>query len=77
MPLGKFSLFTAVGTALWSFILAFAGRMLGENWHLVSDFIDKYENIVLVVVVLAFVYFIYTRWRAINRSKPEAEGERA
>lgn len=77
MPLGKFSLFTAVGTALWSFILAFAGRMLGENWHLVSDFIDRYENIVLIVAVLAFVYFIYTRWRTLNRSKPEAEGERA
>jgi len=74
MPLGKFSLYTAVGTALWSFILAFAGRMLGDNWYLVSDFIDKYENIVLIVVVLAFAYFIYTRWRTLNRSQAKAEG---
>jgi membrane protein DedA with SNARE-associated domain len=74
MPLGKFSLYTAVGTALWSFILAFAGRMLGDNWYLVSDFIDKYENIVLVVVVLAFAYFVYTRWRTLNRSQAKAEG---
>jgi membrane protein DedA with SNARE-associated domain len=74
MPLGTFSVYTAVGTALWSFILAFAGRMLGENWHLVSDFIDNYEHIVMIVAVLAFVYFVFTRWRAMQRSKVEAEG---
>jgi membrane protein DedA with SNARE-associated domain len=74
MPLGTFSVYTAVGTALWSFLLAFAGRMLGENWHLVSDFIDNYEHVVIIVAVLAFVYFVFTRWRALQRSKVEAEG---
>jgi membrane protein DedA with SNARE-associated domain len=74
MSLGKFSLYTAVGTALWSFILAFAGRLLGENWRMVADFIDRYETVVLIVVALAFVYFVYTRWRALSRSKSEAEG---
>ena len=75
MPLGKFSLFTAVGTALWSLLLAFAGRMLGESWHLVSDFIDRYETLVLIVVAVAFVYFIYTRWRTLHASKAKAEAE--
>ena len=72
MNIGKFTLYTAVGTALWSFVLAFAGRMLGENWSLVADFIDKYETIVLVVCVVAVVVFVINRVLKLRKQKAEA-----
>lgn len=56
-----FTLFTAVGTALWSLVLALAGRLLGESWPVVSEFIDKYQNFVLVLLALLVFYFIATR----------------
>ncbi len=70
MPVGRFAFYTAVGTALWSFLLAFAGRLLGAQWALVAEFIDRYQNIVIVVTVLAIVYFFFSRWRQRNRRDP-------
>ena len=61
MNLAKFSIYTILGTALWSFILSFAGRLLGEQWPVITDFINTYQNIVLVVGFLVVVIFIATR----------------
>lgn len=73
MPLGRFCAYTAVGTALWSFLLAFAGRLLGENWPLVAEFIDTYEHAVIVLVVVAGVAFIGSRlWQLRRQAKPSA-----
>lgn len=67
MHVGRFALYTALGTALWSFVLAFAGRLLGENWALVSEFIGQYEHLVILFCVLAVVAFIV--FRLIKRKK--------
>ena len=61
MPMPRFLLYTALGTALWSFVLAFAGRLLGESWPVVADFINQYQNIVLVLGVLAVIAFVAKR----------------
>lgn len=57
----KFSLYTVLGTALWSFVLSFGGRLLGEQWGVIADFINAYQNIVLVAAVLLVAYFIFSR----------------
>lgn len=66
MHLGRFCFYTALGTALWSFLLAFAGRLLGSNWHLVADIIDQYETLVLVACVLIGLAFVIARLRKLN-----------
>ncbi len=63
MNLGRFNLYTAVGTALWSFLLALAGYLLGKNWPLVMDWVGRYEKIVLVLVVGAVIFFVVSRLR--------------
>ena len=57
----RFSLYTAIGTALWSFLLAFAGYLLGQSWPLVSQWISRYEKVILMLVVLAAVAFVAKR----------------
>ena len=61
MNLAKFSFFTVLGTALWSFVLAIGGRILGERWPLIADFINTYQNIVLAVAIVLVLYFIISR----------------
>jgi len=63
MNLPRFSLYTAIGTALWSFLLAFAGYLLGQNWPLVMDWIGRYEKVVIGLVVLAVIVFVVQRLR--------------
>lgn len=61
MNFAKFSFFTILGTALWSFILSFSGRLLGEQWPLIADFINTYQNVVLVIAIVAVVFFVAYR----------------
>jgi len=61
MKIGKFSFYTVLGTALWSFILALGGRLLGEQWPLIAEWINTYQNIVLVVAVGIVLFFIASR----------------
>lgn len=56
-----FSIYTAAGTAIWSFILTFAGRILGENWPVISTFIKKYEKGVLIAGIALVAIFFVTR----------------
>ncbi len=61
MDITKFSFFTILGTALWSFLLALGGKLLGEQWPLIAEFINTYQNIVLVVTGTAVFLFIGSR----------------
>jgi membrane protein DedA with SNARE-associated domain len=67
MSFAKFSFYTILGTALWSFVLSFGGRLLGEQWPLIADFINTYQNVVLVLAVFAVLIFI--GYRLIRKSK--------
>ena len=53
-----FSVYTLVGTAVWSTILALAGYFLGSKWEIVSEYVAKYEKIILVILVLIAVWYI-------------------
>jgi membrane protein DedA with SNARE-associated domain len=67
MPLPRFLLFTTLGAAIWSGVLAYAGVVLGENWAEVIEFVDRYQTLTLVVfAVIAVVLvgaFVYSRMR--------------
>lgn len=61
MNLIRFNLYTIVGTALWSFLLALAGYLLGSNWPLVSTWIGRYEKLILGVGCAAILAFVLRR----------------
>jgi len=61
MNLGYFGAYTAVGTALWSFLLALAGYLLGRGWELVSIWVSRYEKAALIVGILVVVVFFARR----------------
>lgn len=61
MALGRFAVYTALGTGLWSFALAFAGHLLGQNWHVVSEWLNRYEKAVAVILIIVVVVFIGRR----------------
>lgn len=62
MPLGRFTLLSAVGSGLWNALLIWAGWFLGANWSVVSDFVGQVSNVLLVALVVAAVPFLFW-WR--------------
>lgn len=64
MSMIRFLGFTALGTGLWSFLLAWAGRALGANWSLVADIVSRYQDVVMVLLVAAALLFVMRRLRS-------------
>ena len=68
MPLGRFTLLTTLGSGTWNALLIGAGWLLGANWSRVTDFVGQVSNIVLVILVVAFVGLVVW-WRRSKRRK--------
>ena len=59
MPLGKFFLYTTVGSLIWNTVLIIIGAVVGENWKSILNIFDTYSHIVLVLLVIIFVVGVY------------------
>lgn len=57
----KFSLFTVAGTLIWNIFLGLSGRLLGQNYTIVVDFIDKFKHLIIILGVVAVVVFYAVR----------------
>ena len=62
MPLIPFLLYTALGTGLWAALLAYLGKLLGENYDRVQNYIGPISYVVIGgLLVLAVVWVIKRR----------------
>ena len=56
----QFSIYTIVGAGIWSSILASAGFFLGDRWDMVSVYVERYENVILILLLV--VVAVYIGW---------------
>ena len=70
MPVGRFLLFSALGSLPWNAALLLAGYLLGENYRQLYDAVRPYEYAIYAVVVLGAVYLIYRWLRPRTRAVP-------
>lgn len=71
VPLGRFTVLTVAGSALWNTLLIGAGYMLGENWSKVEGAVGSISN-VLVAIVLIVIAGLVIRWLYSKRRKRRA-----
>jgi membrane protein DedA with SNARE-associated domain len=71
MPLGRFSLFSLIGTVPWVLGLALAGNALGGDWTTVRKGFEYVDYAIVVIVVVGIAYAIVRRRRA--RRDPGAD----
>jgi membrane protein DedA with SNARE-associated domain len=70
MPFWQFLAFSTLGALLWNTILVGAGFLLAEHYELVETWLDPGTTIVLGLVVLTYLYRLFT-WR------PASSGEKS
>lgn len=61
MRIGRFVLFSALGSLPWNAALLLAGYLLGENYRTLYDAVRPYELGIYVLVAIGTVWVIY-RW---------------
>lgn len=69
MPMGKFIIYTICGSMIWNTVLICLGFRLGRNWEYVLTILDKYQMLVIVILVIIFGYVIIKFYRKKRKSK--------
>jgi membrane protein DedA with SNARE-associated domain len=57
-----FTLYTFLGTLIWSFFLVYVGLVLGSHWEIVSSYFHRFDLLLLVVIILLLICWIRRRW---------------
>jgi len=66
MPPRSFLILTIIGTSIWNVVLVLLGRLAGNAWEIIVEYLDIYSLIVLVLVgvvgMVVVVRFIKRRF---------------
>lgn len=68
MPIGPFLLYSAIGTALWTTVLAYTGVVLQANFMIVGDYINIATNVILGVIGVLVVRRYVNCWQERRRA---------
>lgn len=74
MPVGRFAVFTLIGSLPWTFALAAAGYALAANWASIASAFTV-VSVVIAVIVVATIAWWFLRRR--NNRDPAPERHRA
>ncbi|NJN96399.1 MAG: DedA family protein [Anaerolineales bacterium] len=61
MNLKRFLLFTALGSAMWNGLMGYVGVILGQNWTDILILTERYELVILLVLLVLAALFVVKR----------------
>ena len=61
MNMGRFLLYSFLGSLLWSTGLAYGGYVLGQNWEHIREVIRPFDIPILVIFLVLVVIFVSRR----------------
>lgn len=73
MNLVKFTVYTFIGSYLWSLGLAYAGYQLGSNWEKLRDVMRPFDIPILIAVVLLAALYVYRKKKALAAEAKDGE----
>jgi len=67
VPIARFTMYTFVGSYIWSFILAWAGAKFGEHWESIHEVWRGFDLAVLVALVALFLLWLRSHFKPAPR----------
>jgi membrane protein DedA with SNARE-associated domain len=61
MPLGRFVVFTFLGSLPWTLLLVVAGVVMGANWEEIGGILKRFEYLVLAILAVSALLWIWFR----------------
>lgn len=75
MRLWRFIVLTTAGSAIWNSIFVIAGFLLGENWHLVEEYANILQYVVIAIVLVVLISMVTMRIRSLRREKKQESSQ--
>src|ERR1700761_8345842 len=75
MPLGRFHIYTFLGSWPWCYVLAYVGMKLGQSWETDPRFkavFHRFHLGVEVVLLAGIIWFVWSHWK--KRGSEPLEG---
>ncbi len=69
MNIWQFSIFTFLGSFLWSTVLTSIGFYLGSKWHNLEPYFQKFQLVVLVFLILGLLWYINHKLKIVKFGK--------
>jgi membrane protein DedA with SNARE-associated domain len=69
MPLGRFVLFTFLGSLPWTLLLVVMGMVLGSNWEQIGGVLKQFEYAILAMLLAIAVIWLWVRVIRPRRSR--------
>ncbi|PKI93294.1 hypothetical protein CW368_00455 [Actinomycetales bacterium SN12] len=69
MPLWRFGALTTAGSLIWNTAFILCGWFLGSGWHIVEQYVDVVQNVVIIVVAVTLVVLAGMRIRSIRAKR--------
>lgn len=69
MNFKKFSIYTFVGSFIWSAFLTYIGYILGKNWNSLHPYYQKFEYVIVGAAILLIGFYIYHKVVKLIRKK--------
>lgn len=63
MNIWRFSIYTFLGSLVWSSVLASIGFYLGANWHSLEGYFKKFEYAIFAILILCFIWYLNKKLR--------------
>jgi membrane protein DedA with SNARE-associated domain len=76
MPFASFTLYTAIGSAVWNTALIGAGYALRQNWDHVEKYIDWFQYLVIACILGLVAWYVWRRFLSPS-ARHEAARERS
>lgn len=67
MPMGRFIIYTFVGSYIWSYGLAYIGMKLGDNWDSLKVYFHRFDFVIAIILVAGAAWWIRRHFR--NRER--------
>lgn len=63
MNFTKFIIYTILGSFPWCLLFVYLGKKLGDNWVQIEKYFKMFDNVIIVLILLAFAGFIFYKIR--------------
>ncbi|MDD3662180.1 MAG: DedA family protein [Candidatus Dojkabacteria bacterium] len=67
-----FVIWTFIGSLLWSYILVYAGYVLGSQWEQIEHVFKPFELVIIAIALLVVVWYV---WKKVREGRAEVVAE--
>ena len=67
MAMGRFVVYTFVGSLIWCWVLAWIGMKLGQHWDTLGEYFHRFDIVIGLMLLAAIVWYVRRHIRHLAR----------